>query len=87
MESTRGYTFTPCVGYFTSPGIDTREKGSTAFSVSSERQRYTISNVESQVFNLKYDVPGPKIDPSTQTTTKATRVGEQTELSPMGKVG
>ena len=24
MESTTGYTFTPCVGYFTSPGIDTR---------------------------------------------------------------
>ena len=23
-ESTTGYTFTPCVGYFTSPGIDTR---------------------------------------------------------------
>ena len=22
-ESTTGYTFTPCVGYFTSPGIDT----------------------------------------------------------------
>ena len=32
------YTF-PCglVGYFTSPGIDTRYKGPTAFSVSSER--------------------------------------------------
>ena len=23
MESTTGYTFTPCVGAFTSPGIDT----------------------------------------------------------------
>ncbi|KAK2164578.1 hypothetical protein NP493_1408g00019 [Ridgeia piscesae] len=23
-ESTTGYTFTPCVGSFTSPGIDTR---------------------------------------------------------------
>ena len=22
MESMTGYTFTPCVGYFTSPGID-----------------------------------------------------------------
>ena len=29
-----GYTFTPCVGYFTSPGIDTRPKGPTDFSVS-----------------------------------------------------
>ena len=24
MDSTTGYTFTPCVGYFASPGIDTR---------------------------------------------------------------
>ena len=24
MESTTGYTITPCVGYFTSPSIDTR---------------------------------------------------------------
>ena len=30
MESTTGYTFTPGVGSFTSPGIDTREKGPTA---------------------------------------------------------
>ena len=36
-ESTTGYTFTPCEGYFTSPGIDTREKGPPAFNVSSER--------------------------------------------------
>ena len=35
-ESTTGYTFTPCVGSFTSPGIDTRSK---PFSVSSERHR------------------------------------------------
>ena len=25
MDSTTGYTFTPCVGYFTSRGMDTRE--------------------------------------------------------------
>ena len=25
-ESTTGYTFTPCVGSFTSPGIDTKYK-------------------------------------------------------------
>ena len=35
-----GYTFTPCVGYFTSPGIDTKQKGPPAFSVSSERHRH-----------------------------------------------
>ena len=34
METT-GCTFT--VGYFTSPGIDTRYKGQPAFNVSSER--------------------------------------------------
>ena len=38
-ESTTGYTFTPCVGSFTSPGIDTRQKGPPAFSVASERHR------------------------------------------------
>ena len=38
-ESTTGYTFTLCVGYFTSPGVDTRQKGPPAFSVSSERHR------------------------------------------------
>ena len=34
-ESTIGYTFAPCVGSFASPGIDTRQKGPPAFSVSS----------------------------------------------------
>ena len=29
MESMTGYTFTPCVGSFTSPGIDARYKGPT----------------------------------------------------------
>ena len=29
-ESTTGYTFTPCVGSFTSPGIDIRQKGPPA---------------------------------------------------------
>ena len=24
VESTTGYTFTPCVGHFSTPGIDTR---------------------------------------------------------------
>ena len=33
-EFTTGYTFTPCVGSFTSPGIDTRQKGPPAFLVS-----------------------------------------------------
>ena len=38
-ESTTCYTFTPCVGSFTSPGVDTREKKPPDFSVSSERHR------------------------------------------------
>ena len=37
MESTTGYIFSPCVGYFTSPGIHTGLKGPTAFNVYSER--------------------------------------------------
>ena len=32
-ESTTRYTFTPCVGSFTIPGIDTRQKGPLAFSL------------------------------------------------------
>ena len=38
-ESTTRYTFIPCVGSFTSPGIDTRQKGPPAFIVSSEKHR------------------------------------------------
>ena len=38
-ESTTRYTFTPCVGSFISPGIDTRQKGPPDFSVSSKRHR------------------------------------------------
>ena len=52
MESTTGYTFTPCVGSFTSPGIDTR------LSADRRDQRLLVShpedteihNVESQGF-------------------------------------
>ena len=51
MESTTGYTFTPCVGLLPLGLAWHRQKGPTAFSVSSsERQRFTISNVESHVF-------------------------------------
>ena len=41
MWSPRQVTHFRCrlVGYFTSPGIDTRLKGPMAFSVSSERRR------------------------------------------------
>ena len=37
MESTTGYTFTLCERSLTSPGIGTRLKGPTAFSVSTEK--------------------------------------------------
>ena len=41
MLSPRQVTHLQCrlMGYFTSPDIDTRQKGPTAFSVSSERHR------------------------------------------------
>ena len=42
-ESMTGYTSTPCVGYFTSPGNDTRQKGPTAFSVSSTTHKLPTS--------------------------------------------
>ena len=52
MESTTGYTFTPCVGSFTSPGIDTGQiEGTNGFyCLIRKTERFTISNVESQVF-------------------------------------
>ena len=40
MESTTCYTFTPCVGYFTSPAIDTRIKGPTAFYCKSSERHW-----------------------------------------------
>ena len=49
MESTTDYTFTPCVGSSTSPGIDTRQKGPTAYRVSSERHRQCGVNELAQV--------------------------------------
>ena len=33
MESTTVYIFAPCVRSFTSPGIDTREMGPTAYII------------------------------------------------------
>ena len=85
MESTIVYTFTPCVGYFTSPGIHQIEEINVIYNVSSERhrqcgvneldhvskrrsnhgattphKRYTVFNVESQVFtpNITFMVRG-----------------------------
>ena len=42
MESTPGYTFAIFVRYFTSTGIDTRQKGIMAFSVSSVNHRQSL---------------------------------------------
>ena len=54
-------TFTPCMGYFTSPGIDTRWKGPTGFSVSSERHWQSgvngIAKVRKQLYHDSN--PGP----------------------------
>ena len=42
-----GYTFTPCVGYFTSPDLDTRPKGPTDFSVSyKSKDTYKVGEME-----------------------------------------
>ena len=43
-ESTTGYTFTPCVIYFNTPGIHTSMKEPLAFGVSSERHRQCEMN-------------------------------------------
>ena len=61
-ESTTGYTFTPCVGSFTSPGIDTRQKGPPAFSVSSERQ-YNIGINCNMICKFSDDAERPSVLP------------------------
>ena len=43
IDSTTSYTFTPFVGYFTSPGINTRYKGLTFIRFSFERQRQMVN--------------------------------------------
>ena len=51
MESTTGYTFTPCVGSFTSPWHRHQIEGTNVFyCLIRKTERFTISNVESQVF-------------------------------------
>ena len=64
MESTTGYTFTPCVGYFASTGIDTRWKGPTACSNSSERHRQCGVHELAQVSSgaLTTELPRPTTD-------------------------
>ena len=69
-ESTTSYTFTPCVGPFTSPGIDIRWKGPPAFSVSSERHRQMWSernclNFEKAVGGIEPPSPRLTVRPST----------------------
>ena len=58
-ESTTGYTFTPCVGYFISPGIDTNEGTNGFYCLIRKTERFTISNVESQVFTPRIILAQP----------------------------
>ena len=68
MESTAGYTFTPCEGSFTFPGRDILESGPTAFIVSYEGRRQCGVTEISKVTKWQYvvSIPGPldrKSDP------------------------
>ena len=57
MESTTDYTFTPCVGYFTSPGRHQIEVND-GFSVSSERHRDTQPLMLRATFVHLTNMPG-----------------------------
>ena len=66
MGSLRQGTHFQCrlVGSFTSPGIDTRLKGTTYFSGSSERYIHTQSlMLGARLLHVKYNMPGPGIEP------------------------
>ena len=70
-ESATGYTFTPCVGSFTSPGIDTRQKGPPAFSVSSERHRHMLGERNCLSFETaagEIEQPSPRLTVWRSTT-------------------
>ena len=63
-ESTTGYTFTPCVGFFISPGLDTRRKGPPAFSVSSERHKQMWGELNCLTFEMAVggiEPPSPRL--------------------------
>ena len=60
-ESTICYTFTPCVGYYISPGIDTRQKGPPAFSVSSERHRQLRNCLSFEMVAGWIEPPSPRL--------------------------
>ena len=82
-ESTTGYTFTPCVGYFTSPGIDTRQKGPLAFSVSSERYRqmwgeWNCLSFETGVGGI--EPPSPRLTVRRSTVRPPLPLSEQTYI-------
>ena len=70
-ESTTGYTSTPCVGSFTSPGIDTRQKGPPTFSVSSERHRQMWGERNCLSFEMAVggiEPPSPRLTVRCSTT-------------------
>ena len=60
-ESITGYTFTPCVGSFTSPGIRHQIEGTTGFLVSSERQRKMLG--EQNCLSFETAVGGIELSP------------------------
>ena len=51
-RSPQQVTHLPHVGYFTSPGIDTKQEGPTAFSTSSKRHRQSGVNEIAQIYNI-----------------------------------
>ena len=67
-DSTTDYTFTPCVGYFTSPGIDTRQKGPPAFGVSSEKHRQMWGERNC----LSFETAADRIEPPQLTVRHST---------------
>ena len=73
METTTGYTITPC-GAFISPGIDTRLKGPTVFSIPVCSERHWQSGVKK--------LPKFRSGASTTELTRPTRDAQSLMLRP-----
>ena len=68
MESTTGYIFSPLLAF---PGIDTRYKGPTAFSLSSERHWQSGVKEIAKVSKRQWDSNPRPLDRQSHGVTKA----------------
>ena len=71
VKATTCYTFTPCVGSFTSPGIGTSQKGPTALGTPTKRRKRNCQSSEAKFRQQDSNLgsPGHQSNALTQSAT------------------